>query len=101
MKHTDLKELVEYSTTAPVKKDILSTEWFNVVLVCLEEGQEIQPHPEPYSVLFQVIDGEGTITVGTEKYDVKPNHIIFVPKNGIRGIRPHTHMSLLGIRQPH
>jgi quercetin dioxygenase-like cupin family protein len=101
MEHIDLQDIVEYSRTARVKKDILVTDWFNVSLICLEEGQEIPPHPEPYAVLFHIIDGEGTITVGSKRYDAMPGHIIFVPENSIRGIAPRTRMSLLGIQQPH
>jgi quercetin dioxygenase-like cupin family protein len=101
MEHKDLQDLIEYSRKTRVVKDVLMTDWFNVVLVCLEKGQEISPHPEPYAVLFHVIEGEGTITAGTERYDVKPNHMIFVPKDGVRGIAPRTRMSLVGIQQPH
>ena len=101
MEHIDLQDIVEYSKTARVKKDILVTDWFNVSLICLEEGQEIPPHPEPYAVLFHIIDGEGTITVGSKRYDAMPGHIIFVPEGSIRGIAPCTRMSLLGIQQPH
>ncbi|MCZ7362113.1 MAG: cupin domain-containing protein [Candidatus Methanoperedens sp.] len=101
MEHINLQDLFEYSRATRVVKEILRTDWFNVVLVCLEAGQEIQPHPEPYAVVFHVIDGEGTITAGAERYDVKPNHMIFVPKDGVRGIAPRTRMSLVGIQQPH
>lgn len=99
--HVDLQRLIEYNETAPVKRDLLKTEWFTVVLVCLEAGQEILPHPEPYAVLFVVLEGEGTITVGTEGYEVKQNHVIFAPQGGVRGIAPRTRMSILGIQQPH
>ena len=101
MEHIDLQDIVEYNQTVRVKKDILVTDWFNVSLICLEEGQEIPPHPEPYAVLFHIIDGEGTITVGSKLHDAMPGHIIFVPQDCIRGIAPRTRMSLLGIQQPH
>jgi quercetin dioxygenase-like cupin family protein len=101
MEHIDLQDIVEYNRTVRVKKDILVTDWFNVSLICLEEGQEIPPHPEPYAVLFHIIEGEGTITVGSKRHDAMPGHIIFVPSNSIRGIAPRTRMSLLGIQQPH
>ena len=101
MEHIDLQDIVEYSQTVRVKKDILVTDWFNVSLICLEDGQEIPPHPEPYAVLFHIIDGEGTITVGSKQYDARPGHIIFVPQDCIRGIAPRKRMSLLGIQQPH
>ncbi len=101
MEQIDLQGIVEYSKTVRVKKDILMTDWFNVVLICLENGQEIPPHPEPYAVLFHIIEGEGTITVGSKRYDAIPGHIIFVPEDSVRGIAPRTRMSLLGIQQPH
>jgi len=37
----------------------------------------------------------------TDWFNVKPNHMIFVPKDGVRGIAPRTLMSLVGIQQPH
>ena len=54
-------------------------------LICLDDGQEISPHPEPYAVLFHIIDGEGTITVGTKRHDALPGHMIFVPGNSYTG----------------
>ncbi|MGC9444280.1 MAG: cupin domain-containing protein [Candidatus Methanospirareceae archaeon] len=99
--HIDVQGRIEYNEDAPVKHDLLKTEWFNAVLVSLEAGQEIPPHPEPYAVLFIVLDGEGTVTVGTERYEVKPKHVIFAPQGSVRGIAPRTRMSLVGIQQPH
>lgn len=101
MEHANLQELVEYDKKERVKKDIIKTGWANIVLICLEKGQEIPPHPEPYAVLFQVLKGEGTITTGTSRYDVRPGHLVFSPKNGVRGISPRTRMSLLGMQEPH
>ena len=101
MEHVDLNDTIEYNSTMRIKKDILATDWFNVALICLENEQDIPPHPEPYAVMFHIIEGEGTITVGSKKYDVMPGHIIFVPKDSVRGIAPRTRMSLLGIQQPH
>ncbi len=75
MEHIDLQDIVEYSRTVRVKKDILVTDWFNVVPICLKEGQEIPPHPEPYAVLFHIIDREGTITVGSKRYDARSHNI--------------------------
>ena len=36
----------------PNKEDILKTDNFNIVVVCLEKDQEITPHPEPYACSF-------------------------------------------------
>lgn len=65
----DTTKLREFSKTQRVKKDLYKTKWFNVILVCLEKGQEIPSRPEPYNVCFYVIDGEGKFTVGDEQVD--------------------------------
>jgi quercetin dioxygenase-like cupin family protein len=68
----DLLNIVECSQQGPIKKDLLKTAGSNIVLVCLETGQQIPPHPEPNAVVFVVLQGEGTITAGTVKYPVEP-----------------------------
>jgi len=101
MKHIDLTELLEFSHLSHIKKDIIKTAGFNAVLICLETGQEISPHPEPYYVLFHVLEGEGMITAGAELYHVKPGHMVYVESNDIRGIKCTNRMSVIGIQQPH
>lgn len=101
MKHIDLTELLEFSQIHHVKKDIIKTAGFNAVLICLEKGQEIHPHPEPYYVLFHVLEGQGIITAGAELYHVKQGHIVYVESNDIRGIKCTERMSIIGIQQPH
>ncbi len=94
----DLLNAVEFSTTGPVKKDLIKTAGSNIVLVSLETGQVIPPHPEPYAVVFIVLQGEGTITAGTVEHLAKPLHLVSVGKGEDRGIRCHQRMVLLGIR---
>lgn len=95
----DLRNTAEFSRTGPVKKDLIRTAGSNIVLVCLEEGQVILPHPEPYAVVFVVLQGEGIITSGTTEYPVKPLHLVSVAKNEDRGILCNERMVLLGIRE--
>jgi len=95
----DLLKVVECSRNAPVKKDLMKTAGSNIVLVCLETGQEIPPHPEPYAVVFVVLQGEGVITVGSVEHPVKPLHLVSVKMNENRGIRCSQKMIILGIRE--
>lgn len=97
----DLTELAEFSATEQVKKDVCRTKMFNIVLVCLEVGQEIPPHPEPYDVCFYVIEGEGTFTVGDEQNTLKDGQMIFAPGNVARGIRSTKRLTILGIQEAH
>lgn len=80
MKVINLSELVEFSQKKGlldtmeerkrVKKDLLKTKNYNLVLVCLEANQEIPTRPEPYDVCFYIISGSGTFTVGNEQVDL-------------------------------
>ena len=94
----DLLKLVECSPQGPIKKDLMKTAGSNIVLVCLDTGQEIPPHPEPYAVVFVVLHGEGTITAGTVQHSVHPMHLVSVGKDENRGINCDQRMILLGIR---
>jgi quercetin dioxygenase-like cupin family protein len=95
----DLLDRAEFSPDGPVKKDLVKTAGSNIVLVCLKAGQVISPHPEPYAVVFVVLQGEGIITSGTGEYPVKPLHLVSVGKDEDRGIRCTKRMILLGIRE--
>jgi quercetin dioxygenase-like cupin family protein len=95
----NLLNATEFSVTGPVKKDLLKTAGSNIVLVCLETGQIIPPHPEPYAVVFVVLQGEGIITSGSVGHPVKPLHLVSVGKDENRGIRCNQRMVLLGIRE--
>ncbi len=97
----DLTKLMEFSQTQRVKKDICKTEMFNVVLVCLETGQEIPPRPEPYDVCFYVINGQGTFTVGDKRAELTAGSMIFAPADVARGIRSTKRLSILGIQEAH
>jgi quercetin dioxygenase-like cupin family protein len=95
----DLIHAAEFSAKGPVKKDLMKTAGSNIVLVCLETGQVIPPHPEPYAVVFVVLQGEGIITSGTTEHAVRPQHLVSVKKDENRGIRCNQRMVLLGIRE--
>ena len=95
----DLLTVTEFSATGSVKKDLMKTAGSNIVIVCLEAGQVIPPHPEPYAVVFVVLQGEGIITSGTIAHPVKPLHLVPVGKDEKRGIRCNQRMVLLGIRE--
>ncbi len=107
----NLKRLVQFSwdkglldtmeKRRRVKKDMLKTRCFNLVLVSLERGQEIPPRPEPYDVCFYIVESSGTFTVGDKKADLSAGEMIFAPANISRGIKCKEQMVVLGIQEPH
>ncbi len=84
-----------------VKKDLFTTKNFNVALICLETGQEIPLHPEPYGACFYVISGKGIFTIGKEQFDLSTGKMIFAPADEVRAIRSLERLVLIGIHDPH
>ncbi len=84
-----------------VKKDLLTTNNFTVALICLETGQEIPPHPEPYGACFYVISGKGIFTVGKEQFELSNGQIICVEADEVRAIRSLERLVLIGIHDSH
>ena len=85
----------------PVKKDLLKTTNFNMVLICIESGQEIPSRPEPYGVCFYVIDGKGLFTVGNEQVELAGGEMIFAPAGEARGILSRERLTILCVQDPH
>ena len=93
-----IDELVEFSPTQRIKKTIYKGDSFNLALICLNKGQEIPVHAEPYDVFFFVIDGRGVFTVGEEKIGMEKGSMIFSPA-GLRGIKCEENLVILGIQE--
>jgi len=97
----NLTELAEFSRTDRIKKDIFKTRMFNIVLVCLETGQEIPPRPEPYDVCFYVMEGRGVFSVGDREAELTAGSMTFAPANVARGIKSTQRLTVLGIQEAH
>jgi quercetin dioxygenase-like cupin family protein len=96
-------ELVNFVGSAPgsrAKKDVFKGKHFNVVVICLDSGQEILPHDEPYDVFFYVVSGRGIFTTGEKQWEAGPGSMIFAPA-GPRGIKCVERLTILGIQEPH
>jgi len=91
----------EFSSENPVKKDIIKSENFNIVSVCLEKGQEIKPHPEPYAVFFLVLKGAGLFISKEGEFELKRNDGLFIEANEMRGIKCFEDMIVLGVQDGH
>ena len=85
----------------PNKEDILKTDNFNIVIVCLEKDQEIKPHPEPYAVFFFVIEGKGIFISKDGETELSKGDSIFIESNKIRGIKCIEKLKILGVQDGH
>jgi len=91
----------EFSSEKPVKKDILTSRNFNIVIVCLEKGQEIKPHPEPYAVFFLVLEGKGIFTNSEGSFELNKQSCISIGINEIRGIKCIENLVVFGVQDGH
>ena len=91
----------EFSSEKPVKKDILTSRNFNIVIVCLEKGQEIKPHPEPYAVFFLVLEGKGIFTNSKGSFELSKQSCISIRTNERRGIKCIENLVVLGVQDGH
>jgi quercetin dioxygenase-like cupin family protein len=97
----NLLEKKQFSKNQIIKKDLLKAGKFNIVIVCLDATQEISPHPEPYSVAFIVLEGEGLFTSKDGVFRLTKNSMIFILANEIRGIKALDKLIILGIQDGH
>ena len=91
----------EFLSNEPVKKDIWLSPKFTAALVCLESGLEIEPHPEPYSVFFLVLEGRGIFTNGEGSFELGPMGSITIEAGEIRGMKSLERLAVLAIHDPH
>lgn len=86
---------VRFASDGPQPVKIIEDSTFRAVLVGLEAGQQIPAHPAPASV-YHVIQGEGWMTVGDERFAVSIGATITVPQGTRRGLEATTRVVLLG-----
>ena len=95
---SDLKFL---SRKPVLKRIVKSKKKFNIVRICLEEGLEIEPHPEPYAVFFLVLEGSGIFTSEAGEVTLKKNGFQFIKADEIRGIKCLENLVILGVQDGH
>jgi len=91
------QDKVVFSSDGPKPQFLLDTAQFKVVLVGLEAGQKIPPHPAPGAV-YHVLDGSGWILVGDLRIAVEPGAMIVVPAGEPRGFEAQTRLAFIGSR---
>jgi len=50
-------------------------------------GEVLEMHTTPQNVVFYVVNGEGTITIGDEESQVKKDELVYSPKGIPHGLK--------------
>ncbi|MCE5345320.1 MAG: cupin domain-containing protein [Bacteroidales bacterium] len=80
MKVIKVNELPYMQTGWGVKgRPVIDMPEIGIINLVLEPGEQVPSHKTPVDVLFQVIDGKGTVTIGEESQVVEASDIIVSP----------------------
>lgn len=95
--YPDYRAAVRYGTDGPQSQVWLETPTLRAVLVGLEPGQALPPHPGPAGV-YHFLEGSGWMTVADERHAVQAGATVVVPDGARRGIQAETRLAFLGVR---
>jgi quercetin dioxygenase-like cupin family protein len=90
---------ITFAPDGPAPHVLTENDHFKVVLVGLEAGQKIPPHPEGASV-FHFLDGNGWIVVDGERFAVQAGATVATSAGAKRGIEAKTRLAFLAVRAP-
>lgn len=85
----DWQDAVQYSPDGPGVTLLHRSEEIKVLLVGLEPGQALPPHPGP-AASFSFLGGRGVMLIGDEEVEVAAGALAVVPAGQIRSIRTTT-----------
>jgi len=74
-----LADLVTYQPGQVVSKTLAQNTAVNITLFAFDEGEEISSHESNGDAMIIALDGEGDITIGSEKHRLKAGETIMMP----------------------
>jgi len=93
----DVKAKAVFAADGPRPQFLLDAPQFKALVVGLQAGQRIPPHPgEP--AMYHFLEGEGSMSVGEETFAIQPGVTIVAPGGVSRGIDAKTKVIFLAAR---
>lgn len=89
------RETVRFGDAGPGVTLLHESAELKVVLVGLQPGQALPPHPGP-AASFHFLDGDGVIVVDDELIAVTAGATVVVPPGAMRSVRASTALVFLG-----
>jgi quercetin dioxygenase-like cupin family protein len=91
----DWRSTVSFSPTGPGVSLLHESDELKVVLVGLEPGQALPPHPGP-AACFHILEGAGVVVVDAERLPVSAGATVVVPSGAVRAVQAVTRLAFLG-----
>lgn len=77
----NLKKSIDVQTNSIVSKTITESEDSSLTMFAFDKGQSIASHTAPVDAVVLAVEGEVEITISDEKFQLKEDDIILMPKN--------------------
>lgn len=98
MQHLDLVKLKEFAATGLVKKELVVTDNFKLLLICFEPGQAVEPCVMSRSTAFYIVEGTGVVIEAGEAVQVSNGSIVLIKPELERQIKAESKMVVLAIQ---
>ncbi len=85
METLDLKKLIKFQPDRIAREMLSDKPEMRIALMCLNEGQKLEPHKAPLRLLMYVVQGKGTFTIGDEKIEADEKTCILCEPSVLHG----------------
>ncbi len=95
--YPDWKVSVVFASNGPQAQILLENTQVKVVIVGLEAGQKLPPHPQTLAI-YHFLEGTGWMIVDDQRYPISAGATIITPNGSKRGIEAETRLAFLATR---
>jgi len=74
-----LAALVHYADGSIVSRTLINHPSGSLTLFAFDEGQNLSEHTAPFDAVVQVLDGEGSFTIGGENMTATAGQVVLMP----------------------
>jgi quercetin dioxygenase-like cupin family protein len=91
----DLNDLMSFPKSGIYSTVLAKAKDYNVTLMCLSKGTDIDEHTSTRVGFVDVIKGSGTFVLEGKKIDLKPGVFIFMPKDAPHSLSADEDLAIL------
>ncbi len=77
----NLNELIDFQKDSVVSRTLLDKEAGTVTLFAFDKGQGLSEHTTPFDALVNIIEGEASVIISGETFQLKKGEMIIMPAN--------------------
>jgi quercetin dioxygenase-like cupin family protein len=98
MQQLDLDQLKEFAVADFVKKELVVTDNFKLLLICFEPGQAVEPCVMSRSTAFYIVEGTGVVIEAGKAAQVSNGSIVLIKPDLERQIKAESKMVVLAMQ---